>query len=199
ISGKTAGVAISGLQTIRTIKASALESDFFEKWAGHFAKLMNTRQQVDLMNQGAGLLPTFLSGVMTVLILAAGGFRVMNGALTIEPGQRVAFVGASGSGKSTVMKLVAGLYEPTGGEILFDRHPRQRVPREVLTNSLAMVEQDFSLFEGTVSENLTLWDGTIAAESVAQACQDALVHDVISAMPGSYGSSLLEGAANLSG
>jgi ABC-type bacteriocin/lantibiotic exporter with double-glycine peptidase domain len=97
------------------------------------------------------------------------------------------------------MKLVAGLYEPTGGEILFDRHPRQRVPREVLTNSLAMVEQDFSLFEGTVSENLTLWDGTIAAESVAQACQDALVHDVISAMPGSYGSSLLEGAANLSG
>jgi ABC-type bacteriocin/lantibiotic exporter with double-glycine peptidase domain len=97
------------------------------------------------------------------------------------------------------MKLVAGLHEPAGGEILFDRHPRQTVPREVLTNSLALVEQDFSLFEGTVSENLTLWDGAIAAEAVVLACQDALIHEVISAMPGGYGSSLLEGAANLSG
>ena len=82
-------MAISGLQTIRTIKASALESDFFEKWAGHFARLMNTQQGIDLLNQSLGLLPVFLSGMMTILILAAGGFRVMSGALTI--GQLVAF------------------------------------------------------------------------------------------------------------
>jgi ATP-binding cassette, subfamily C, bacterial len=292
MSGKACGVAISGLQTIRTIKASALESDFFEKWAGHFARLMNTRQEIDLLNQSLGLLPVFLSGLMTILILAAGGFRVMNGALTIgqlvafqalmtsfllpvnslvslgsamqlletdlsrlddvlrnpaepktpslaeatdswpgeyrltgrvelrnvsfgynplgaaliedlsvtiEPGERVAFVGASGSGKSTITKLIAGLYEPASGEILFDHYPRAMVPREVLTNSLAVVEQDFSLFEGTVSENVTLWDGSIPAESITQACRDALVHDAISAMPGSYSSRLLEGAANMSG
>ena len=80
--------------------------------------------------------------------------------VTIEPGERVAFVGASGSGKSTITKLIAGLYEPSSGEILFDHYPRATVPREVLTNSLAVVEQDFSLFEGTVSENITF--GTAA-------------------------------------
>lgn len=292
LGGKASGVAISGLQAIRTIKASALESDFFQKWAGHFARLMNIQQEIDLLNQSLGLLPVFLSGAMTILILAVGGFRVMNGALTIgqlvgfqalmtsfllpvnslvslgsvmqlletdlsrlddvlrnpaeaeppslagamdswpgsyrltgrvelrnvsfgynplgaplienlsvtvEPGERIAIVGASGSGKSTITKLIAGLYEPTSGEILFDDYPRATVPREVLTNSLAVVEQDFSLFEGTVSENITLWDGSIAAESITQACQDVLVHEAISAMPGSYGSRLLEGAANLSG
>jgi len=119
--------------------------------------------------------------------------------VTVEPGERVAFVGASGSGKSTITKLIAGLYEPSSGEILFDDYPRAMVPREVLTNSLAVVEQDFSLFEGTVSENITLWDASIPSESIMHACRDALVHDAISAMPGSYNGRLLEGAANLSG
>jgi ATP-binding cassette, subfamily C, bacterial len=119
--------------------------------------------------------------------------------VTVAPGERVAFVGASGSGKSTIAKLIAGLNEPSSGEILFDHYPRAMVPREVLTNSLAVVEQDFTLFEGTVSENLTLGDASLPAESIMQSCRDALVHDAISAMPGSYGSHLLEGAANLSG
>src|SRR5262249_7314647 len=119
--------------------------------------------------------------------------------LTLEPGQRVALVGASGSGKSTIARLVAGLHQPAKGEILFDGFPRRAIPREVLTRSLASVEQDISLFEGTFLENLTLWDTAIPTDAVAAACRDALIEDLILAMPRGYDSELMEGAANLSG
>jgi ATP-binding cassette, subfamily C, bacterial len=291
-AGKSAGVAMSGLQAIRTIKASALESDFFEKWAGHFAKLMNARQEVERLNQVFATLPILSAGIMTMLVLAIGVLRVMDGALTIGqlvafqalmnsfllpvnnlislgfvvqtletdlarlddvlgnpampealslikdpdcwsgtcrlsgfvelrnvsfgyqlfgaplienlslsigPGQRVAVVGASGSGKSTLIRLIAGLYEAGSGEILFDGHPRTAIPREVLSNSLAVVEQDISLFEGSLADNITLWDTTIPPHAVVQACEDALIHDAITAMPGGYNSELMEGAVNLSG
>src|SRR6185312_11162500 len=119
--------------------------------------------------------------------------------LTIEPGERVAVVGASGSGKTTIVKLVAGLYEATPGEVLFDDVPRAAIPREVLANSLAMVEQDIAMFEGTFSDNLTLWDASTPPAAVYDACRDALIDEVISATPRGYESELIEGAANMSG
>ncbi|MEM9218995.1 MAG: ATP-binding cassette domain-containing protein, partial [Cyanobacteria bacterium P01_F01_bin.150] len=122
-----------------------------------------------------------------------------NFSLTLESGQRVALVGGSGSGKSTVAKLVCGLYKPWDGEICFDDMPRSDIPRAVLVNSLAMIEQDVLLFSGTVRDNLTLWDTTIPDANLVQACRDAAIHDVILAQPGGYDADLLEGATNLSG
>ncbi|MBW4562723.1 MAG: NHLP family bacteriocin export ABC transporter peptidase/permease/ATPase subunit [Mojavia pulchra JT2-VF2] len=119
--------------------------------------------------------------------------------LSIKPGQRVALVGGSGSGKSTVAKIISGLYEPWTGEILFDGKPREQIPHELLTNSVAMVEQDILLFSGTVRENLTLWDATIADKNLIRACEDAAIDDVILSMSGGYDAELMEGAANLSG
>jgi len=119
--------------------------------------------------------------------------------IKLHPGMRVALVGGSGSGKSTISRLIAGLYQPWSGEILFDGKPRDQVPRGVLTNSLAMVDQSVFVFNGAVRENLTLWDDTIPASRVVQAAKDACLHEVISARPGAYLSLVDEGGKNFSG
>ncbi len=119
--------------------------------------------------------------------------------LTIEPGQRVALVGGSGSGKSTVAKLVSGLYAPWKGEVLFDGVSRKDLPRELITNSLAVVDQEVFLFGGTITENVTLWDSTLHPSRVATACRDAALQDVIEKREGRYDAQIAEGGGNLSG
>jgi NHLM bacteriocin system ABC transporter peptidase/ATP-binding protein len=296
-TGKVAGVAIGGVQTIETVKASGLESDLFSKFAGYYAKMLNAQQELSLPTQILSVLPTFLTALAIASILVVGGFRVMNGTLsigmliayqaltqeflnpvnelvnfgstlqeleadlnrlddvlenpvdpeaertvnednhhslvigqesfqlkgyvelrnitfgysrleaplienfnlTIKPGQRVALVGGSGSGKSTVAKLVTALYAPWEGEILLDGQSRTEIPRSVLANSLAMVEQDIFLFAGTIRENLTIWDPTIPEADLVRACQDAVIHELILNMPGGYNAQLNEGGMNMSG
>ncbi|MEH2107147.1 NHLP family bacteriocin export ABC transporter peptidase/permease/ATPase subunit [Nostoc sp.] len=124
---------------------------------------------------------------------------IENLSLTVKPGQRIALVGGSGSGKSTVAKLICGLYQPWDGEICFDGVERSQIKRSVLANSLAMVEQDIFLFAGTVRENITLWDATVPEADLVQACQDAAIHDAIASMPGKYDFELIEGGMNISG
>ncbi|HVS35674.1 MAG TPA: NHLP family bacteriocin export ABC transporter peptidase/permease/ATPase subunit [Gemmataceae bacterium] len=119
--------------------------------------------------------------------------------LTVQPGARVALVGLTASGKSTVAKLISGLYRPWSGEVLLDGRPRGSLPRAAVVNSLAMVDQDFFLCEGTVREVLTLWDPTISLEDVVQAARDACIHDDVVARPGGYESKVEEGGVNFSG
>jgi NHLM bacteriocin system ABC transporter peptidase/ATP-binding protein len=290
--GKVGGVAIGGIQTMETVKASGLESDLFAKFAGYYAKALNTQQELGLPSQILAVLPSLLTSLTTASVLVVGGLRVMNGSLsigmlvafqtlmgsfmepvnslinfgstlqelegdlnrlddvlenpidpeadrkdtlqsveidsfrlqgyielrnvtfgysrlesplienfslTIKPGQRVALVGGSGSGKSTIAKLVCGLYEPWEGEICFDGKPRTQIPRQVLANSVAMVEQDIFLFGGSVRENLTLWDNTVPEGDLVQACKDAAIHNLILFMPGGYDAELIEAGGNISG
>ena len=119
--------------------------------------------------------------------------------LVLRPGARIALVGASGSGKSTISRLVTGLYKPWSGEILFDGRSREAIPPQVLTNSLAAVDQSIFLFEGSVRDNLTLWDATIPLPEVIAAALDAGIHDDVAARPGGYDSPVDEGGANWSG
>ena len=111
----------------------------------------------------------------------------------------MALVGTSGSGKSTVARLVTGLYRPWTGEVLFDGRPRSRIDRGVLANSLASVDQSIALFEGTVRENLTLWDASVPLADVVAAAKDACIHETVAARPGGYDSPVDEMGSNFSG
>lgn len=119
--------------------------------------------------------------------------------LDLKPGMRVALVGGSGSGKSTVARLVSGLYEPWAGEVLLDGLPRAAVPRPVMTSSFAVVDQEVFLFEGSVRENLTMWDPTVPEADLVEAARDACIHEDVSARPGGYASIIEEGGRNFSG
>lgn len=119
--------------------------------------------------------------------------------LTLKPGGSVAFVGGSGSGKSTLGKLIAGLYKPWSGQILFDGVPREEIPREVVTASLGVVDQDIVLFEDTIFNNVTMWDKPIDEAAVIEACKDAQIHAEIMGREGGYAHVIREGGRNFSG
>jgi NHLM bacteriocin system ABC transporter peptidase/ATP-binding protein len=124
---------------------------------------------------------------------------IENFSLQLKPGSRVALVGGSGSGKSTVARIIAGLHEPWSGEVLFDGKPRRDIPRTTLIQSLAVVDQDICLFEESVKANLTIWDDTIPEADLIAAARDACLHDDLMARAGGYSSGIEEGGRNFSG
>ena len=119
--------------------------------------------------------------------------------IVIEPGQRVAVIGASGSGKSTVASLVSGAYEPWSGDILFDGHLRQEIPDEVIVRSLSMVDQNPVLFSATVRENITLWNFAVSDDMLIAAARDACIHHQILDRPLGYETQVDEDGGNFSG
>ncbi|WP_434756381.1 NHLP family bacteriocin export ABC transporter peptidase/permease/ATPase subunit [Paenibacillus amylolyticus] len=291
-AGKMQGVSMNGLQVIETLKSNNSESDFFVKWSGYQAKLLNSTQQFGVSNQFLTAIPALLTSLSAVAILLLGGFQVMDGALTIgslvafqslaasfsqpvnemvalsgtiqeaggsmkrlddvlqypidrqmnaspeqdgesadtaklsghieisnltygyskleaplidrfnlsiQPGMKVALVGGSGSGKSTIAKLIAGIYEPWDGEIRFDDLTRDDISRNRMGNSLAVVDQDIVLLEGTIKENITFWDSTIPETDVVRAAKDAVIHDHIAERSGGYEHMIAENGGNFSG
>ncbi len=119
--------------------------------------------------------------------------------LILEPGRRVALVGSSGSGKSTLGRLICGLYIPWSGEVRIDGHRLEDVPPGILANSVAYVDQEIFLFQGSVRDNLTLWDGTVPEASMTLALKDAAIHAEVMGRPGGYDHQLIEGGFNFSG
>ena len=122
-----------------------------------------------------------------------------NLSIAIQPGARVALVGASGSGKSTLGRLICGLYKPWSGEIRLDGWSLPEIPEQVFANSVAYVDQDIFLFEGTVRDNLTLWDNTVTEADLSQALKDAAMHEDIATRAGNYDCHVSEGGSNFSG
>ena len=124
---------------------------------------------------------------------------IQNFSMTLEPGRSIAFVGASGSGKSTLAKLLSGLYKPWSGEILFDGKPIIDIDKAVFRGSLAVVDQDITLFEDTIANNIKMWDTTIENYEMILAARDAQIHDKILEREGGYEYRIRENGSDFSG
>ena len=124
---------------------------------------------------------------------------IENFSFSLDSGSSIAFVGASGCGKSTVSKIISGLYTPWEGELLFDGIPLKKIPQRILCSSVSTVSQNITLFSGTIRDNLTLWNKGIMEQDIIQAAKDACIHDFITGLPGAYDFKLSEGGGNLSG
>jgi NHLM bacteriocin system ABC transporter peptidase/ATP-binding protein len=147
---------------------------------------------------------TKLSGFLTLKNITYGYSRLDDALisdfnLSLKPGARVALVGSSGSGKSTVARLVAGVHQAWEGEILFDGKPRIQIPPTQLKNSVTMVDQEIHLFMGSVRQNITMWDETIPEAQMVQAARDAAIHEDIAGRAGGYEYQVAEGGGNFSG
>ena len=158
----------------------------------------------ELTNVPEGEVPATLAGDLRLVDVTFGYSplgepTISNLDLHIAPGRRVALVGPSGCGKSTVSRLVTGLYAPNSGEVLIDGRPRFEHARGVLTDRIALVDQDVTIFSGTLRDNVTLWDSTISDRDVMAALVDAQLGELVATRPGGLDAELTEGGADLSG
>ncbi|PLX18596.1 MAG: NHLP family bacteriocin export ABC transporter peptidase/permease/ATPase subunit [Candidatus Muiribacterium halophilum] len=290
--GKLMGTSMAGLTAIESLKAGGNESDFFSKWSGYHAKCINSEQKMGITDQVLTHVPVFLSSINTAVILSLGGFKVINGVMSVgmlvafqslmasfltpfqnivalggemqnitgdmkrlddvldykidpiyyesdkiiqktedkvklegnielknisfgynvleppfikdfninlTPGSRIALVGGSGSGKSTIAKIISGLNKQWEGDIFFDGINRDKISRELLNNSISVVDQDICMFSGTIRENLTMWNTAITDQAVIQALKDAEIYDIVAARPEGLDAKVSENGANFSG
>ena len=123
---------------------------------------------------------------------------IKNFNLTLKPHARIAIVGATGSGKSTITKLACGLYQPWEGSILINGKPLHSLSAEKLSTLLCFVSQDIMLFEGSLKDNLTLWDNTQKLSDLKRATKAASIDTVIQNRPENFESAVLENGSNFS-
>lgn len=124
---------------------------------------------------------------------------VQDFSMELKPGQRIALVGGSGSGKSTIAKLIAGIYQPWSGEVSIDHKPVKELSKAMLHKSIAMVNQEIVLFEGTISDNISLWQLDIEEALLIKAAKNACIHDDIVSRPGGYQYHMKEEGQDFSG
>ena len=117
----------------------------------------------------------------------------------VRPGGKVALVGASGSGKSTISKLISGICQPWSGEILFDGKPAAEIDRSILTGSIAVVDQEIVLFDDSIAANIKMWDRSIEDFEMILAARDAQIYDDIMARGGGFRYKLAENGKDFSG
>lgn len=221
-------LVLGGQMTLGTLVGFWILSEMFLEPIGRFLLFSDRRQAIETdlqrfddiektpedrvfrgRNGDSASIPTFegklqLTGHIELCNVTFGYNRsrpplIKDFNLSIKPGQRVAVVGPSGSGKSTLARLVAGISYPWSGDILYDGHPRNEIPIEVLRRSISMVDQQAILFSATVRDNITLWNSAVPDDIVIEAARDACIHDEILVRALGYATIVAEGGVNFSG
>ncbi|MDO4537338.1 MAG: cysteine peptidase family C39 domain-containing protein [Coriobacteriales bacterium] len=124
---------------------------------------------------------------------------IQNISFKVSAGSSIALVGASGSGKSTIASLLAGLYQPWEGEVLVDGVSVSQLDRDAFCTTLAMVSQEPTVVNDSIANNIRLWDSSISDAAVVQAAHDAVLSDDIAALEDGYQHVVSEGGRDLSG
>lgn len=119
--------------------------------------------------------------------------------LSIEPGQFVAIVGGTGTGKSSLVNLIPRFYDVTGGQVLVDGMDVRDYPIEALRDRIGMVLQNNVLFSGTIRENLLWGDPDASEEDIIRAAKDAQAYDFIMSFPDGFDTYIEQGGVNVSG
>ena len=289
---RVAGTSVGGLSMVESLKADGSENAFFARWSGQHANAVAAQQSLGVCTSLLNVVPPLLSALTTVAILGVGGYRVLEGLLTIGglvafqslaysfakpveqlvrfsanlqtitgdiarlddvlnhrqdeysysigeraaevtvphikrslrlehvtfgygtrneppdvedislevlPGQRVALVGRSGSGKTTVGKLACRLLTPWSGSVRLADIDIAEMPSSQMGSFVSYVNQDIVLFDGTVRDNVTLWNTGIDERAVTQALRDATLLEEVMSRPGKYDTPVGENGCNLSG
>ncbi|BED91852.1 MAG: NHLP family bacteriocin export ABC transporter peptidase/permease/ATPase subunit [Candidatus Improbicoccus pseudotrichonymphae] len=124
---------------------------------------------------------------------------IKNFNLKLDPGKSVALIGGSGSGKSTISKLIMGLYKPWEGEILFDGKKKEEIDPYRFYSNVSLVDQEKVMFNDTIKNNIKVWDKSIEDFSMILAAKDADIHQTIVTRKNGYDHVMREGGKDFSG
>ena len=119
--------------------------------------------------------------------------------LKVRKGERIAIVGSSGSGKSTIARLLTGLQEPWEGQVLLDGRGIETISAPQFHASVAIVNQDSRIFQDSIRSNISMWDRTVSDIDLLKAAEEASIHTDIQNMPGGYLHETASGGRDLSG
>lgn len=292
---KVASTSVNGLHMIESLRADGSEGEFFARWSGQHVQAVAAQQSLGVLTGLLNVVPPLLSSLTVVVILGFGGYRVLEGVLTIGgvvafqsltrsfskpveklvrfsaglqtikadigrlddvlkheqdefayeldeasegrpktsplpflgrslrfenvtfgystkdppliegfnlevlPGQRVALVGGSGSGKTTIGKLACRLLTPWSGTVRVGGTSIADISPDRLKNVISYVDQEIVLFEGSVRDNVTLWNPNIDEQEVTRALRDAMMLEEVTSRSGKYDTPVGENGRNFSG